>query len=138
MWPLRLISPTAPSILTFMRRRRSRGPLWIAAYVVCFAVVLSFIFFEVLDVDGSDFWTPLHAASTIKLTEPPHEVRRAPLQVSIPAQAVTVVLNGHSQKLHARHSVDAARADTPAHTSLRRESRRTLARSLLPDPSPSA
>ena len=41
-----------------------------AAYVACFVLVLSFIFFEVLDVDGSDFGT-FGRTAAIKLTEPP-------------------------------------------------------------------
>lgn len=32
-----------------------RSPIWLALYSVCFVCVLSFVFFEMLDVDGSDF-----------------------------------------------------------------------------------
>ena len=76
-----------------------------AAYSVCFILVLSFICFEVLDIDGSDFAGPMRAAATIKATDPPGDLRRAPLQTAIPT---------------------------------RRDSRSTLARSLLADPAPSA
>src|SRR6266571_3978135 len=57
-------------------RRSARGLLWMAAYVVCVVLVVSFIFFEVLDVDGSDFASPMHAAATIKATDPPGDLRR--------------------------------------------------------------
>ena len=44
----------------------------------------SFILFEVLDVDGSDFPTPPATTTPIKLAEPAHEIKRALL--SGPAQ----------------------------------------------------
>lgn len=108
-----------------------------AAYVACFVLVLSFIFFEVLDVDGSDFGT-FGRTAAIKLAEPPQDLRRAPLQAPIPAQPVVMAMNAHAEKLQVQHRVDAACADTPAHAALRRDSRRTLARALLADPAPSA
>jgi hypothetical protein len=46
--------------------------VWLTIYVVCVLVVASFIFFEVLDVDGSDF--PTHRAKmAVRLAEPPHD-----------------------------------------------------------------
>jgi hypothetical protein len=46
--------------------------VWLTIYVVCILVVASFIFFEVLDVDGSDF--PVHPAKTAaRLAEPQHD-----------------------------------------------------------------
>jgi len=52
--------------------------LWLATYVVCIGLVCSFILFEVLDIDGSDFPTPPSSSATpIKLAEPPHEIKRA-------------------------------------------------------------
>ena len=122
-----------------MRRRRSRGALWMAAYVACFVLVLSFICFEVLDLDGSDFANPVRVATTIKLTdEAQQDFRRVPLQMPISAEPVVLAPSRHSEKLQVQHRVDAACADTPAHISLRRDSRSTLARGLLPDPSRSA
>ena len=109
----------------------------LAAYSVCFILVLSFICFEVLDIDGSDFAGPMRAAATIKATDPPGDLRRAPLQTAIPTQPV-VVVNEYGERLQVQHRVDDACADTPAHTSLRRDSRSTLARSLLADPARSA
>ena len=107
-----------------------------AAYSVCFILVLSFICFEVLDIDGSDFASPMRAAETIKATDPPGDLRRAPLQTAIPTQPV--VVNEYGERLQVQHRVEDACADTPAHTSLRRDSRSTLARSLLADPARSA
>jgi len=51
--------------------------VWLATYVVCVGLVCSFILFEVLDIDGSDFPAAPFAASPIKLAEPPHEIKRA-------------------------------------------------------------
>jgi hypothetical protein len=57
--------------------------LWLATYVVCVGLVCSFILFEVLDIDGSDFPAPpSNVATPIKLAEPPHEIKRAPLSGS--------------------------------------------------------
>ena len=48
-----------------------------AAYGVCFSLVLSFICFEVLDIDGSDFPAPPSTVATpIKLAESSHEIKR--------------------------------------------------------------
>ena len=58
--------------------------LWLVTYVVCIGLVCSFILFEVLDVDGSDFPTPPTTTTPIKLAEPAHEIKRALL--SGPAQ----------------------------------------------------
>jgi len=57
---------------------RLMAALWLVTYVICIGLVCSFILFEVLDVDGSDFPTaPSTAATPIKLAEPPHEIKRA-------------------------------------------------------------
>ncbi len=64
-----------------MRKRlpvRLMAFLWLATYVVCIGLVCSFILFEVLDIDGSDFPAPpSNVATPIKLAEPPHEIKRA-------------------------------------------------------------
>jgi hypothetical protein len=52
---------------------RSRGTwLWIALYALGLLCVCSFVFFEVLDVDGSDFETTSSKVA-IKLAETLHE-----------------------------------------------------------------
>src|SRR5438552_13169324 len=112
-----------------MRRDRTRGVLWMAAYVVCVSLVLSFIFFEVLDVDGSDFASPLRAAMTLKVTEPPQDIRRAPLLMPIPA--LDVVPQQPAIRFQVQQHLESHGADIPAHTLLRRTSRTTLARALL-------
>jgi hypothetical protein len=110
-----------------------------AAYVVCFVLVLSFICFEVLDLDGSDFANPARVAATIKVTEEAQQdLRRVPLQMPISAEPFVLAPSRHAEKVQVQQRVDAARADTPAHVSLRHDSRSTLARGLLPDPSCSA
>ena len=108
-----------------------------AAYGACVILVLSFICFEVLDIDGSDFASPMREAATIKATDPPQDLRRAPLQTTIPVQPV-VAVNEYGERLQVQHRVADACADTPAHPSLRRDFRSTLARSLLTDPAQSA
>lgn len=121
-----------------MRRWYSRGPahvfLWMATYGVCVLLVLSFILFEVLDVDGSDFASPMRAAATLKITEPTPDVRRVPTPMSLPAQAIVVVLDQRAEKLQVQHRVADACADTPSQGTLRRASRSMLARGLLADP----
>ena len=64
---------------------RRRGLLfasgvWLAIYVACALLVTSFIFFEVLDVDGSDF--PTHPAQmAARLADPQHDdLKRMGLQ----------------------------------------------------------
>ena len=124
-----------------MRQRRARRParraLWMAAYLACFVLVLSFIFFEVLDVDGSDFGR-LARTATIKLEEPPQDLRRAPLQVPLMGQAAVALANARAETLHVQRRLTGACTETLAAPELRRASRRLLARALLADPALSA
>ena len=79
--------------------------LWLTTYVVCIGLVCSFILFEVLDIDGSDFPAPLsNLATPIKLAEPPHEIKRAFLSGSAQFWAVlpvVIVLAARSPCAHA-------------------------------------
>src|SRR2546427_12505394 len=62
--------------------RYRRSPLCLGLYVVCLVIVLSFILFEVLDVDGSDFQVPSGRNATVRATtteEHADALRRAPL-----------------------------------------------------------
>ena len=62
--------------------RYRRSPLCLGLYVVCLIIVLSFILFEVLDVDGSDFQVPSGRNATVRATtteEHADALRRAPL-----------------------------------------------------------
>ncbi len=57
-------------------RRHPRLPLLVrAAYAACVVLVFSFILFEVLDVDGSDFPRPTSALRA-NMAEPPHNLKR--------------------------------------------------------------
>ncbi len=61
--------------------RQFRPGLPLAVYVVCTALVLSFILFEVFDTDGSDLpRRPATAAAPAALSEASHDVRRVLLQ----------------------------------------------------------
>ncbi len=54
-----------------------RSGVWLSIYVLCVAFVCSFILFEVLDIDGSDFPTG-SAPTAVRTAEPPHdEIKRA-------------------------------------------------------------
>lgn len=109
---------------------------WLALYLVCIVLVLSFIFFEVLDVDGSDFPTSPKEL-TVKLAEPPHnDLRRALLQdaAKIGPSATVLVLDG---------SVDCVRLESTASPLVvtvapSRRSPATLPRASLSDIPPAA
>jgi hypothetical protein len=58
-------------------RRRPYSALRTVAYVASLCLVLSFVLFEVLDIDGSDFAVPFRTEMTIKLTEPSDDIRRS-------------------------------------------------------------
>jgi len=75
--------------------RNRRSPLCLALYAACFLIVLSFILFEVLDVDGSDFPVPtgrnatLRAATTEEHTDALR--RAASITTSVPLVLVALV-----------------------------------------------
>ena len=52
--------------------RTRRTPVWLALYGLALLAVLSFVFFEVLDVDGSDF-EPTPSKLAIKVAEDSHD-----------------------------------------------------------------
>ncbi len=106
--------------------------VWLTIYVVCVLVVASFIFFEVLDVDGSNF--PTHPAKTAaRLAEPQHEdIKRMWLQGPVRIWTGTALLEIHQP--------DRGDRDVPAVTLLPRpvrEPRAAWPRAALSD-SPSA
>ena len=72
--------------------------LWLVTYVICIGLVCSFILFEVLDVDGSDFPTPPTTTTPIKLAEPAHEIKRAllsgPVQLWMLLSIIVLVIEG--------------------------------------------
>jgi len=60
----------ADSSLTMTRwwYRHRRSSLCMVLYAACLVLVLSFILFEVLDVDGSDFQVPAGRGVTVRAT----------------------------------------------------------------------
>jgi hypothetical protein len=117
-------------------RRPVRGPVWITAYAVCVLLVLPFIAFEVLDVDGSDFANPVRSAMSLKVTEPEQDLRRAAFQTPISQPVVPSLAPGSEQRETPR-VVDRVGAETPARITISRDFRSALPRSLLPAPAPS-
>ena len=114
-----------------------RSTLLVAVYAASLCLVLSFILFEVLDIDGSDFPTPLSRALTVvKLTEPPHDLKRGfaePLAQSwIPVSMRFEV--PRRDTLQRRALGDTSLPSFPGP----RRDRATLARASLAAPSPSA
>ena len=108
---------------------------WLAVYSVCLIFVASFILFEVLDIDGSDFPRPMsRAAVLVKLVEPPQELKRGfgtPSLEGCPSASDRSMLRpllaaSRSVTLHAQ----------PASEHLRQ--RGPLPRSSLVDPLPAA
>lgn len=82
-------------------------PLPIAVYVICLAFVCSFIFFEILDVDGSDFPPPTKSVTSLNPVEGPHDGKRFALptcrplggfvgQAPVPARERTLSVGGAS------------------------------------------
>jgi len=78
-------------------RPRNGSPVWLALYSVCVVCVLSFVFFEMLDVDGSDFEATTFKTPTVPLRSglrhsTTEGVRRAPLQqcAAIARLAITI------------------------------------------------
>jgi hypothetical protein len=122
---------------TVLKLRGSRlllaSSVWLTIYVVCVLVVASFIFFEVLDVDGSDF--PTHPAKmAARLAEEQHDdVKR--MWLYGPVRIWTAVA-----RLEIRQP-DRRDRDVPAVAFLPkpvREPRAALPRAALADVPPSA
>ena len=93
---------------------------------------MSFITFEVLDVDGSDFASPTRTASATTSTDPPEDLRRAPLPAT-PVSLVVRPADAYAHTLRVVHRVEAGPLNALPHPSLRHSSRTTLARGLLAD-----
>jgi hypothetical protein len=108
-----------------------RSRLVLALYLACTLLVFSFILFEVLDVDASDFPPPTKTTS-IKLVEPPHDLKRvAPNPVEGPI--VPYLTTEDSDRLQSP-----VRLRSPLASPHARISRTTLPRAALPDSAPSA
>jgi hypothetical protein len=115
---------------------RARGtPPWLAVYALGLLCVFSFVLFEILDVDGSDFARGSSRVS-IKPAEGEHgDVRRIALPVpgaGAVAVATVAVLRPPPAATRRRDAV------RPVPSPLARIPRASLARALLSDVSPSA
>src|SRR5690349_891562 len=76
-----------------------RRPSWIlVVFGGCLIFVCSFIVFEVLDVDGSDFPPATKSLTALTAIESPHDAKRLPLQ-----------------KRFVLHALDTVSAWAPAH-----------------------
>jgi len=79
-------------------RPRDGSPVWLALYSVCVVCVLSFVFFEMLDVDGSDFEASTFKTPTVPLRSglrhsTTEDVRRIPLQESATVTRVAITID---------------------------------------------
>ena len=66
-----------------MPPRIPRSRTWLLTYAACLLCVLSFIAFDVLDLDGSDFEL-LKRVQPIEPNAPPHGVRRIAMLPEVP------------------------------------------------------
>ena len=106
---------------------------WLTIYVFCVLMVASFIFFEVLDVDGSDF--PTHPTQVVaRLDEAHHDdIKRLWLQQPVKVWTDPAILEIHRPERSDRDLPAAASPRPPI-----REHRAVLPRAALVDVPPSA
>jgi hypothetical protein len=123
--------------------RRSRlgraSTVLLAVYLACVALVFSFILFEVLDIDGSDFpMAPMRTVTPPHPAETSHDIKRAHLAGHGPLAIDLVAPDAGGVNLALRvqraNGFTASVSSAPAS----RAYRVTLARSSLADPSASA
>jgi len=116
---------------------RERHVPLLAIYAACVLLVCSFILFEVLDIDGSDFPPPTRALRFVSPVEAPHDFKRTvthgPTPIAVPTSLR--VSEGTSDPARVQRILverSALRAGTaPSYLVL-------LPRSSLPDPSSAA
>jgi len=111
----------------------------LAVYLVCMAFVFSFILFEVLDIDGSDFpVAPSRTMQPINAVEPSHDIKRTHLMALVlPAVDLYPSTAGGIDCSVGAPSTPPAAPSVPG-SSVALGYRVTLARSSLPDSPPSA
>ena len=114
---------------------RARGtPPWAVLYAVGLLCVLSFVLFEVLDVDGSEFRQATSRLS-IKLGEAEHDdVKRISLRGAGLGPTPVVIVAVVTPPRASTRPLTPARPGSPP---LARIARAALARALLPDAPPS-
>lgn len=106
--------------------RSSRWPrLLLAIYLACLGLVCSFILFEVLDVDGSDF-LPLTQTEAVRPADSHHDDLK---RVVLAALAFSLMLGA---LLAAREAAGAARVEHAAIPRVRRFAPTPATRMLLP------
>lgn len=113
------------------RGRVFTSTILLAVYAACLCLVLSFILFEVLDIDGSDFPMPIsRAVRVVKLADPPHDFKRGynePLpQAWIPVSLRFEVAKPEAALRHVSLLSESSSAPGP------RRDRSNLARASLP------
>jgi hypothetical protein len=113
--------------------------VWLATYVVCIGLVCSFILFEVLDIDGSDFPTPPSTLATpIKLAEPAHEIKRSLFSAGAQMWAIVTVVIVLLEGARLRGPETRRRVPPPSGLRGRRRLRLSLPRASLADVAVSA
>lgn len=113
--------------------------LWLTTYIICIGLVCSFILFEVLDVDGSDFPVPASSvAAPIKLAEPAHEVKRAWLTGPTHLAMLVPIALLLTLVAALQHPYATARPGPQSHPRGRRGLRPLLPRASLDDTAPSS
>ncbi len=121
-------------------RRPSFRGFWLLAYVLSVALVLSFVLFEVLDIDGSDM--PAPPTRDVARVEPPeasNDMRRASLQGTPQAwfDWLAVVPDGSRERSAPAPQIPALRSFPPRSSDVQRD-RRILPRASLDDPGAAA
>lgn len=113
--------------------------VWLATYVVCIGLVCSFILFEVLDIDGSDFPAPPSTVATpIKLAEATHEIKRALLSGTALLWSMVAVVVVLLESARLRRPGARLRVPPQPGPRGRRGLRMALPRASLADAAPSA
>jgi hypothetical protein len=123
------------SSLTMNRwwHRHRRSPLCLGLYAVCLVIVLSFILFEVLDVDGSDFQVSTGRNATLRATtaeEHANALRRACLINAVAPLVLIGLIAMVTSAATIRQMM--APPTTAARTATGRRYRTPLARASLP------
>jgi hypothetical protein len=115
----------------------ARGtPLWLALYALGLLCVFSFVFFEMLDVDGSSF-EPTPSKVAIKVAETPHEaLKRGALAPGGPPLASALVTRATEPPRPPATVERQRRGRVPTRSAA--SSRAALPRALLSDVPPSA
>jgi len=122
------------------RSRLARcSTLMLAVYLVCMAFVFSFILFEVLDIDGSDFpVAPSRTMQPINAVEPSHDIKRThQMALALPVVDLYPPTDGGIDGASHGQGTPLAAPPVPG-SPVVLGYRVTLARSSLPDSPPSA